>query len=343
MNQLAVQGNNLPENIEQIAHEVLIGRERLTAIRAAIRAAKKNKATWQEMQREGCEYGERILEYELVLKEAFAALPKATKGSGGNRYKPAVDRENDSGVDFSKSKAQSITDLGFSQKEAERIQQLTPEAVQEVIETARQTNDIPTRSAAIKIATRKKKRADIKERLESIEAREVKAVEGVYDVIVIDPPWTMQKIERDVRPNQSEFDYPTMDEDELAELTIPTADDCHIWLWTTHKHMPMAFRLLNTWDLKYVCTFVWHKPGGFQPYGLPQYNCEFALYARKGTPEFIDTKAFPTCFEAPRGSHSEKPEVFYDIVRRVTGGRRLDMFNRRKIDGFDGWGKEAAT
>lgn len=178
--------------------------------------------------------------------------------------------------------------------------------------------------------------------LEDISTLEAKAVEGVFDVIVIDPPWPMQKIERDVRPNQTDFDYPTMSEAELEALNVPAADDCHVWLWTTHKFLPMAFRLLDVWNLKYVCNFVWHKPGGFQPVGLPQFNCEFALYARKGTPAFVDTKALPVCFDAPRGKHSEKPEEFYDVLRRVTAGRRLDMFNRRAIDGFEGWGKESA-
>jgi len=191
-------------------------------------------------------------------------------------------------------------------------------------------------------AIREMKREKIIKELESIKVKEAKALEGVFDVIVIDPPWPMKKIERDERPNQSEFDYPTMTEDELRELKIPCANDCHVWLWTTHKFLPMAFRLLDHWGLKYVCTFVWHKPGGFQPFGLPQYNCEFALYARKGSPAFIDTRKFMVCFSAQRGKHSEKPDEFYQMIRLVTAGRRLDMFNRRKIDGFDTWGNQAS-
>jgi N6-adenosine-specific RNA methylase IME4 len=177
--------------------------------------------------------------------------------------------------------------------------------------------------------------------LESIETKEAKAIRGVYDVVVIDPPWPMEKIARDVAPNQVGFDYPTMTEGELYNLEIPCAENSHVWLWTTHKYLPVALRLLDAWKLKYVCTFVWHKPGGFQPFGLPQYNCEFALYARRGAPVFTDLKQLFTCFNGARGAHSEKPVEFYDMVRRVTGGRRIDMFNRKNIDGFDGWGKEA--
>jgi hypothetical protein len=114
-------------------------------------------------------------------------------------------------------------------------------------------------------AIREIRRKEIIARLEDTAAREVKAVRGVYDVIVIDPPWPMQKIERDARPNQAVFDYPTMTEEELAELPIPAADSCHLWLWTTQKFLPMALRLLDAWEFRYVCQFVWHKPGGFQP------------------------------------------------------------------------------
>jgi N6-adenosine-specific RNA methylase IME4 len=164
--------------------------------------------------------------------------------------------------------------------------------------------------------------------------------EGTYSCIVIDPPWPMEKIEREVRPNQVAFDYPVMSEDEILAIKLPAAEDAHLFAWTTQKFLPLAFQCLETWGARYVCTFVWHKPGGYQPVGLPQYNGEFALYARIGTPQFVDTKAFSTVFNAPRGGHSEKPEAFYDMVSRVTTGPRIDMFARREIDGFAPWGNE---
>ena len=191
--------------------------------------------------------------------------------------------------------------------------------------------------------------------LDEIRGRVSPTVDLSYPVLVIDPPWPMTKIKRDERPNQVGFDYPTMTETQLTALELPMSsgvlrpinavatDSCHVWLWTTHKFLPMGFRLLDAWGFKYVCGFVWHKPGGFQPVGLPQYNCEFALYAHKGAPVFRDTTDLFTCFEAKRGAHSEKPDEFFETISRVTEGPRLEVFARRVRVGFDGWGNEVTS
>lgn len=204
---------------------------------------------------------------------------------------------------------------------------------------ARGRDEILAAAKQIRTEQAERRRAELAEK----KAEQPALPDGRFETIVIDPPWEMQKIERDVRPNQVAFDYPTMTEDELSRFDVASiaAEDCHLFCWTTHKHMPMALRLLEAWGFRYVCTMVWHKPGGFQPIGLPQYNCEFVLYGRRGSPQFADTKAFPACFQAPRREHSRKPDEFYDLIRRVTAGPRIDVFSREARDGFDQFGNEA--
>lgn len=43
----------------------------------------------------------------------------------------------------------------------------------------------------------------------------------------------------------------------------------------------------------------------------------------------------------PRGKHSEKPEVFLDIVESVSPAPRIELFARRQRLGWDTWGNEA--
>jgi N6-adenosine-specific RNA methylase IME4 len=184
----------------------------------------------------------------------------------------------------------------------------------------------------------------IRRKNEALAAAPVEAPRQTFETIVIDPPWPMAKIERDVRPNQVEFDYPTMSEDELREFaaTIETiaAEDCHVFLWTTQKFLPLSMELIQLYGFRYVFTMVWHKPGGYQPTRLPQFNCEFVIYGRRGTPKFIDTKGFPCCFNAPRAEHSRKPDFFYEMVGLVTKGPRIDVFSREKREGFSQYGNE---
>jgi len=175
-----------------------------------------------------------------------------------------------------------------------------------------------------------------------IAARTPSLPAGRYATIVVDPPWAVGWYDRDIRPNQAGLEYPTMTEEQLADFPLPAmaADDCHLFVWATPRFLPVAIDLLDDWGFTYSCTFVWHKNGGFQVPGQPQYNCEFAVYARQGSPEFVDTKAFPTCFNADRRGHSRKPNEFYDMVRRTCAGPRIDVFSRERRDGFDQHGNE---
>lgn len=314
-----------------------------------------------ELECELVEIDENLMHNDLTILEQGEHLARRQELIGRNvgRY------SNSATVAELKTMPEIATEIGISERSAynriKAARNIIPEvkdsirdteianSTTQLLELARLSPDkqievaksITDGALNIPDALKEIKRKKVIENLENIKAKEIKKLNGVYDVIVIDPPWPMVKIERDVAPNQVGFEYPTMSIEEIASLKIPCADNCHVWLWTTQKYLPEAFEILKYWNLKYICTFVWHKPGGFQPFGLPQYNAEFALYARNGTPEFVDFKNFKLCFDAPRGNHSEKPKEFYDLVNRVTTGRRLDMFNRRLIDGFDGWGNEA--
>jgi N6-adenosine-specific RNA methylase IME4 len=186
------------------------------------------------------------------------------------------------------------------------------------------------------------KREETRERLAQLKSKGVELPLGKYSCLIVDPPWQMQKIERDVRPNQVEFDYPTMTEDELKSFPLPqlSGDDCHLYLWTTQKHLPLALRLADHWGFKYQCLLTWRKNVGFTPFSW-MYSTEHVLFCTKGSLPLL-RMGVRLDFEAKVREHSRKPDEFYDIVREVSPGPRLDVFSREKRDGFDQYGNEVA-
>jgi N6-adenosine-specific RNA methylase IME4 len=166
-------------------------------------------------------------------------------------------------------------------------------------------------------------------------------VEGKYRTITIDPPWPIEKVLRDARPNQFDIEYPTMTLDEIAELPIPdlaSEDGCHIYLWTTHKHLPDALDLLEGWGADYQCLLTWVKNVGFTPFSF-MYSTEHCLFAHIGSLPLLKMGE-RLDFSAKVREHSRKPEEFYALVRKVSPGPRLDMFGREQREGFATWGNE---
>ena len=105
----------------------------------------------------------------------------------------------------------------------------------------------------------------------------------------------------------------------------------------------MTYGLLSCWGVEYELMMTWVKSGYLinKPVGKPFYNSEWCIVGRKGNPEFVETTSFRVANIWPATGHSEKPEGFYDLLRRVTPGPRLDIFGRRQIPGFHSWGNEA--
>jgi hypothetical protein len=65
------------------------------------------------------------------------------------------------------------------------------------------------------------KRAEVRQQLEDIASQTLKAIEGVYDVVVIDPPWPVAFQAREARPQQVALAYPTMTLEEIQALRLP--------------------------------------------------------------------------------------------------------------------------
>ena len=165
--------------------------------------------------------------------------------------------------------------------------------------------------------------------------------DGKYRCIVVDPPWPMQKIKRDLYPEQGpgHLDYQIMELDEIAALEMPSADDAHLYLWTTHKFLPSAFEIVKGWDFKYECLMTWVKNGGFTPFSW-MYTTEHVLFCRRGNLDVL-AKGRRLDFAADTTGHSRKPDLFYELVSEVSPGPRIDMFARGKRTGFKLWGAEA--
>ena len=71
-----------------------------------------------------------------------------------------------------------------------------------------------------KLLTRDEKEAEVKAVNAKLKLVKPMPAPDRYGTIMIDPLWEMEKIKRDVRPNQVAFDYPTMTAEELGAFPV---------------------------------------------------------------------------------------------------------------------------
>ena len=178
---------------------------------------------------------------------------------------------------------------------------------------------------------------------------------GHYKCIVVDPPWDQGKTgKRSVRPKQgTSLDYPTMTLDEIAALPVDewAADESFLWLWATNSRsqssgkpiLVHAFELMEHWGFRYYTLLTWDKSTGPCPFGPYQITTEHCLVGYRGRCLFPKESLgkMKTAFAARTRRHSEKPAILYEHVRRYFDEPRLDVFARRRHQGFEAWGDQA--
>jgi N6-adenosine-specific RNA methylase IME4 len=162
-----------------------------------------------------------------------------------------------------------------------------------------------------------------------------------YGCVVADPPWYYQK---DAGRGVAENHYRTIPTSEICALTPPAAKDAHLYMWVTSTHLLQgdARQVCEAWGFEPKQLLTWIKSGNI---GLGYYfrnTTEHVIFAVRGSLPVI-LKNLPTHFTAPRMTHSEKPDALLNIAERMSPGPYLEMFARRRRDGWDVFGDEAPT
>ena len=174
---------------------------------------------------------------------------------------------------------------------------------------------------------------------------------GPFSAIIADPPWAYgDKLPGPGRGAAKH--YATLNLDEIMSLPVAeaAATDAHLYLWTTNAFMEQAFEVARAWGFtqKTILTWVKVKKYAERPYNEDEIRIGMGHYFRNVTEHVLfctrgrlppRNRSLPTAFMAPLGKHSEKPDEFYSLVRKLSPSPRLDLFARRERKGFTTWGE----
>ena len=189
-----------------------------------------------------------------------------------------------------------------------------------------------------------------------------------YQIIYADPPWSYWAWSEDKKLAQgiAKRHYATMRVEDICALPIKNIIDenCKLFLWATPPCLSEALQVISAWGFDYkTIVFAWVKTNkrqvlgqsSFLPpdiidrfYGIGHWtasNIELCLGAM--TPNGAlnrEDKSISQIVLAPRREHSRKPDEVRDKIVRLCGDLpRIELFARRKVDGWDCWGNEVES
>lgn len=180
-----------------------------------------------------------------------------------------------------------------------------------------------------------------------------------YSLIFADPPWWYNNRKTGgERKKKTEFGggaqkhYPLMKNHELLAMAdfvkSISAPNSVLFLWVTYPTLGFGIQLLKEWGFRYTtAAFHWIKTSKSKSnkliYGPGYYtasNPECVLIGVRGS-MCPAVRMMPSVYLLPRGEHSKKPDLFYDLARELyPEGNRLELFAKVERPGWDVWGNE---
>mgnify|MGYP001294819583 FL=1 len=172
-------------------------------------------------------------------------------------------------------------------------------------------------------------------------AREAPPLEGKYRVIYADPPWKYGNTMPDYFAEQADH-YPLMTVQEICGMPVRdlAEENAVLFLWATSPILEESFRVINAWGFNYKASFIWDKIR----HNMGHYNSvrhELLLIATRGSCQPDVNRLFDSVQSIERSRHSEKPEEFRQIIDTLyPAGKRIELFARRRAEGWDSYGNE---
>jgi N6-adenosine-specific RNA methylase IME4 len=346
MNDITITSSNLPTNINDLAKFALIGREKLVAVRAEIRAIEKvglAQEVREQKLHEAQEISEAVTDAEVRIGELTMTMPKA---SGGDRRSDVFKNTHED--IFEKTKSEIIREAGFTPKQVSQFQRMAanPDAVERAKAQAREAGDILSRSKVLQEVGKDVRAAEKATRVEMATSAGVSvnifATDKKYRVIYADPPWSYNDKQDTDYYGGAEKHYGTMLLEDIAALPIGRIAEKNavLFLWTTSPLIFDSQKVFESWGFTYKSMFIWDKVKT----GMGHYNSvrhEMLLICTRGSCTPDTPRMFDSVQSIERSeNHSEKPQQFREIIETLYAGNRIELFARKPHDGWDVWGNE---
>jgi len=300
------------------------------------------------------ERGERLEERKAIYEELFPETRVGQFGGWHNNKTTRLENEINSVSSFTEDTAEKT---GRSRRTIEQEIQISKNISPEVKDKIRDTELADRKTDLLRLARMNPEQQEkIVEKIISGEAetinhaRKILAAENVksaesptgkYRVIYADPPWQYGGSMNETYGTADKH-YPTMSLEELCNMPVHeiTEENAVLFIWVTSPLLEDAFKVINAWGFKYKASFVWDKV----KHVMGHYNSvrhEFLLVCTKGSCVPENMKLFDSVYEEERTEHSKKPDFFREVIDTIyPSGSRIELFARRKVDGWDTYGNQ---